>query len=1059
MRPVLSIQLFGGFHLVAGDTPVAGLSAPRQQSLLTYLLLHRQSPQPRRLIATRLWPESSERQALTNLRRELHHLKKNLPDSPRYLQIEHRRLAWRGDSSVELDIADFEGEISRAKQARQGGPYIQARQAWRNALAIYQGPLTPTIQEEWLLPHREKFQLQYVLVLEQLFEIASAEDDYSRAVHYAERLIRQDPLQESWYRRLIQLHLSRANRAEALRIYNLCVETLRHELDVKPSPKTRRLFQRLVAQKRTKVRSQNFPGDTTPFIGRRGELVELARFLLDEDCRCLTLVGPGGIGKTRLAVQAALSAETEFSGEFEHGIYFVPLVSVETAGELVAAISDSLGLPFQPGEDPRQQLIYYLSEKSLLLLLDNFEQLYEARDLIVQLGRNAPGVKLLITSRVRLNLKNEWVFEVKGLGFGSSLAKETPDDQSAARLFYTSASRIHVELDQNEASFPAVQRICHLLEGNPLAIELAATWAGTLPPEEIAAEIEGKLDFLTSGQIDVPKRHRSMRAVLDRSWSMLTKEERSLLRKLSVFPAPFDRRAAGEIADGRLRVLSSLVDKSMLRRHPDGLYDMHRLLRQFAEEKLEDHPSERDEVIERFSRFYLNYMYAMEPDLRGREAPKALRTIAADLGHIRLAWNLAIQSVELETLGAAAASLYLFFDLRGRFQEGLNHFAAAAEVLGGHNEKNETALDKLRLLHSRLRIFEAGMNYRLGRYEQAEEILKTCRRRLEELNREREEAQALLLLGQIAFRRGEYESARSNLEQSLKAFQVMPDRWERATALSYLGDVLRSLGEYSQAKAHLLEALAIRRELGNPGRVADSLNTLAILICDTGDYQQGLAMFQESLAIRRTLKDPWGVAKVLNNLGILRTRMGDYDLAREHHEESLTLRQKISNPFGVAIALHNLGVLAEKSGNLFEAEARFREALLIRRRIDSKDGIASTLNKLGNLALRAGDEAGARTYFKEALQIAVDIQAVPMALSITDEIAALLIRKGQKEFAAEVLTFIHDHPATDTNTLNEVEGRLDRLRAEQRSRAGSRSTPEETIRDLNDLIVRLLAIL
>lgn len=1059
MTRELRIRLLGGFQVVHGDSPVTELSAPRQQSLLTYLLLHREGPQPRQLIASHLWPESSDQQARTNLRRELHHLRRNLPESEGFLRIERRSVAWRRDAPVDLDVAAFEDEITRAEKARGEGALAQVRHALRNALALYKGPLVPVVYEEWLLPHREALELQFVQVLERIFEIARSEGDYTAAVHYAERLIKQDPLGESWHRRLIELHAAHGNRAEALRIYNLCAETLRHELDVKPSPKTQRLFQRLIAQERTKVRSHNFPPETTPFIGRRQELREVMESLLDADCRCLTLVGPGGIGKTRLAIQAALRAQAENLPVFEYGMYFVPLVTVESPQQMIVVISDALGLPPQPGEDARGQLSHFLAEKSLLLLLDNFEHLHAGRGLIVQLGREAPQVKLLVTSRVRLNLKHEWVYGVRGLGFGARRGGERLADRSAVQLFHASASRNHVELTHLEDNDAAVQRICELLEGNPLAIELAASWAGTLTPEEIVAEIEHRLDFLTASQIDVPDRHRSMRTVFDQSWQMLTKDERALLRKLSLFPGRFDRPAAREIAGGTLRVLSSLVDKSMLRWRPDGSYDMHRLLRQFAADKLSAYPKERDRLAGRFSRYYLDDLQALEVKLEGAEVMEAIRDVRPVFGHIRMAWGMAVRRKDFQKLSAAAWSMYLFLDLRGRFEEGVELFALAGEALKSQGIDPDAADAERRLAYWNLRMHQASMNYRLGRYEQAQKILAESRRGLEEMNREVERARVLLRLGQLAFRSGQYEAARAHLEESLEVLRSAPHRWETATALSFLGDVKRSLGEYDQARALLLEALGMRREIGNPALVADSLNTLAILICDMGDYERGLSMFQESLALRRSLEDPWGVAKVLNNLGVLRQLMGEYDRAREHHEESLALRREIGNPFGVAMALHNLGVVAKNSGQLLEAETRFHEALLIRRRIDSKHGVASTLNMLGLVALAARDEAGARRYFKEALQIAMEIQAVPIALSIADGIAALLIWWGQYRFAAEVLSFVLGHPAADTNTLQEAKDRLGQLEGPLDAEGEALSVSENAVEDFDALMDRLLAVL
>lgn len=1038
---------------------MASITSPRQQSLLTYLLIHRDDPQTRRTIAAQLWPSSSDKQALTNLRRELYHLRRSLPDAERFIDIQQQTAGWRADSSYRLDVQDFEAEISRAQAALEQGQSDRAREALRKSLAIYKGPLVPDNYEEWILRYSEELQHQYIRVLERLFELASSDDDYSAAAHYAERLLRSDPLQESWYRNLINLHVAHGNRAEALRVYNLCVETLRHELDVEPGPQTQKLYQSLLAREQTRIRSHGFPSQTTRFIGREREIVELVKLLQDEDCRLLTLLGPGGIGKTRLAIQAALSAAEEYAGIFEHGIYYVSLVSVESSDLLLSTIAEAIGLAFQEGGDPRAQLFNYLAEKSLLLLLDNFEHLQPGRELILQISRQAPQVKLLVTSRERLNLKQEWIYEVRGLGVLEGSQGSENDFRSAVELFYISASRIHIELVELENSYPEVARICRLVDGNPLAIELAASWADKLSLEEIALEIETGLDFLSTSKIDIPERHQSMRAVFEHSWNLLSPEERKILRRLAVFQGRFDRPAALEIAGGTLRVLSSLVDKSMLQWRPDGYYEMHRLLRQFAAEKLAAHQNEREKLSGRFRDYFLDFLHQQGANLRGSEPHKALQSISVVIDQIRTSWNLAIETGQFLSLDKSAQPLYLFYDLRGWFQEGADQFAAAADYLQLSIEKQAADRAELRALYWRLRMFQASMQYHLGRYDQAQQMLEECSRGLDERSRGEEKAQAMLRLGQIAFRRGEHQAARAHLEKSLEIFRGTPNLWETATALSFLGDVMRSLGEYNLAKTYLYESLAMRKDIGYPARVADSLNTLGIVHSAMGDYPQGLGSFQESLAIRRSLGDPWGVAKTLNNLAILTTWMGDLAQAREYHEESLALRREIGNPFGIAIALHNLGDLAYRLGDLPEAEARFHEALLIRRRINTKEGIANTLRMLALIALDGGDEPGARRSFEEALQIAVAIQAVPTILAISAGIAGLLVHRGQNRLAVEVLTFVVSHPGVESDLRERAESQLLQLQEQQGAEGGDLPADEMFAGDLDKLTDRLLATL
>ena len=1040
--------------MLHGATPIGGLFPPRQQALLTYLLIHREAAQQRRAVAFKFWPESTEKQALTNLRRELHTLKKTSPEIEKFIHIQHHTVGWRGDAPYRLDLAEFDRAIGRAETARADGRASLVREMLTNALSIYKGPLAPEIYEEWIIPTREEYLYKYLRTLEQLFEIAVEDEDYSAAAQYAEQAISHEPLNEAWYRRIINLHADAGNRAEALRIFNLCAETLRFELGVEPSLETQEAFQRLRRREKT-GRSRNFPSQNTPFIGREAELDALGQLLRKRECRLLSIVGPGGVGKTRLAIQLARRAEIDFVGEFEHGIFFVPLVSVESPDQMVTAISASLGLVFTPDEDPLTQILNFLAGKPLLLVLDNFEHLSRGRGLILRLRQEAPDATLLVTSRVRLDLKQEWVYELVGLDYEAGDDGRQIDEPAAVRLFYSRASRIHAQIADQKSDNSAVKEICRLLDGNPLAIELAASWAGALTPREILEEVNTGLDFLTATQGDVPARHRSMRAVFDHSWRLLPSVERKLLRALSVFQGVFERQAAVIIAGASVRVLSSLVNKGLLDRRPNGYYEMHRLLQQFSSEKLAvDHVQSR-QIFERYRRFYMNLLQDQRESLAGADAMTAAQRILDDLDQIRIAWNLAVEAADVTDLDRVVDSLYLFYDLRGWFDEGAEQFFSAAAGLIRVSDEGEEA----RLVYWKLRIYQARMEYRRGRYDRAWEIVEGCREELGDKNHAEIDSLSSLLLGQISFRRGDYESAKSYLLSSLEIFRELQNQTETATALNFLGDVYRSLGDYHKARACLLEALALRKERGNPARIADTLNTLGIVVSALGDYSNGLTLFQESLSIRRALDDPWGTAKTLNNLAILYTWMDDYARAKELHEESLRLRREVGNPFGVAIALHNLGNIARLLENPLEAEQHFHEALAIRRQINARHGIASTLNMLAILAHESSDYVGARGYFEEALVIAMEIRAIPTLLAIIEGVCGLLIQQGETLLAAEAISFVIANPGTESDTREKAKERLTMLQRKVDTEGEELPEVDLGSMELSTLVQRLQEVL
>jgi predicted ATPase len=326
----------------------------------------------------------------------------------------------------------------------------------------------------------------------------------------------------------------------------------------------------------------NLPRQPTPLVGREEELVEIAELFSKPDCCLLTLVAPGGMGKTRLGLQAT----AEQSDFFRHGVYFVPLAGVTSSENLPATIAAALNLSFYGAEDLESQLQSYLHEKQLLLLLDNFEHLIDGAGTVADILSIAPEVKILVTSRERLRLQAEWTFEVTGLPVPENGSLEAAEEYGAVELFLQSAHRAQPGFSPSPEDLQAIVRICRLVDGMPLALELAAAWVNTLNCKEIAAEIQQDLDLLATEMHDVPRRQRSIRAVFDHSWNDLSTAEQSSFKQLSVFRGGFNRLGAQEVAGATLRILSALINKSLLTRDDAGRFQIHELVRQYAAEKL-----------------------------------------------------------------------------------------------------------------------------------------------------------------------------------------------------------------------------------------------------------------------------------------------------------------------------------------------------------------------------------------------------------------------------------------------------------------------------------------
>jgi predicted ATPase len=431
----------------------------------------------------------------------------------------------------------------------------------------------------------------------------------------------------------------------------------------------------------------NLPHAAAPFINRVSEIAEISHRLNDSDCRLLTLVGPGGIGKTRLAMQSA----TDCADQFDDGVCFVPLQPLDSPEFIVSAIADSIRLLFSPGVDPQQQLFQYLRGKALLLVLDNFEHLLDGAELLSEILAAAPDIKLLVTSREVLNLQEEWRYPVRGLHYPGTDDADQPESYSAVQLFVERARQVSSDLSLAHEQM-AVVRVCRLVEGMPLALELAAAWVKALRTEEIAIEIQRNLDFLTTSLRNVPQRHRSMQAVFEQTWGQLRDEEQRVFRAMAVFSGGFRREAAEAVAGMSVRVLTVLVDKSLITHEPGGRYQIHELLRQFAQTRPDTTPDEMNRIHELHAAYYARFLHERDDDLNGGRQRETSLEIRADIDNIRATWLWSVEHSRIENIDQAVHPLSLFFSFQSRFVEGIDTFEKAVQMLDNGDPRAEITL-------------------------------------------------------------------------------------------------------------------------------------------------------------------------------------------------------------------------------------------------------------------------------------------------------------------------------------------------------------------------------
>lgn len=701
----------------------------------------------------------------------------------------------------------------------------------------------------------------------------------------------------------------------------------------------------------------NLPAPLTGLVGRQDELRLLQDLLRHE--RLVTLVGPGGCGKTRLALQAAWQSLPFFTD----GAWLVSLASV-TAPELgYFAISEALQLPAYSGLDPQKQLVNYLRGKHLLLVLDNFEQLLPSAGLVSALLQQAPQVTALITSREKLNLYGECLFDLHGLSLPAADTLAALTASGAGQLFLQNARRARRDFALTDENYAAAIRICRLVEGMPLALELAGAWARALSCEQIAAHIASDLDFLTADWQDHPQRRRSMRALLEHSWGMLAPPEQQTLRRLAVLAGAFDLPAAQAVAQVAPPLLAALVDKSLLHWNPASeRYDSHPLLKRYAAARLAEDTAEQAEVNARHCRYFLEWVGRQQAALRGSQMSQALHAIGEALNDIRQAWDWAVHNAHWQWLDAGLDGLFRFYDTRSLYTEGADLFGGAAESL------SQTAAPPPLLW--RLRLHQAAFVARLRRLDEAHRLFEATLPPLRESGRPADLAFCLNRLGLLLALKGQHAEAALALAEALDIARAQGAPLLEADVLTNQSENEERQGNLAEAGAAIAQAGEIYRAQGDLRGEAHACYLQGWVVVQQGHYLQAQACFRQSCAIGESLGDLFGQSSSLDALASALRRQGYYSDAAEHRRKALALIQQTGSRQSEAVALSNLGTDLMNLGDYVAAQTYYQRSLAIYRELGFRRNESIDLGNLANLALNAGDPAAAWDYLQPALEIA-----------------------------------------------------------------------------------------
>jgi len=777
--------------------------------------------------------------------------------------------------------------------------------------------------DKWVLGQKERWQQAALIAYQELADYHEQHGNYGLASQYIQRRLEIEPWDEAALRQQMRLLMVQGQRNTALAQYQAFTKLVKQELGVEPESETAVLRDQIAAAKQD--RPAQLPEREQTFIGRIEELGRIQQQLVTPDSRLVTLVGPGGIGKTRLAIETGWRVASDRIGPFWHGVYFVPLAGIvpgETPNKgfnpLVTAVAEALGFTFAGHNDPQEQLLTYLQDKSLLLILDNFEHLAQTgRALLLALLKQTTNLKILVTSRERLNIMSEWTLAVDGLPVPKTSNINEVDMDDAPALFVQRAHQIDAQFaltqpgESGACQQTAVIRICQLLHGIPLAIELAAAWVRLLTCDEIAQEIEQNLDALSSQAHDVPERHRSMRAVFTYSWELLTPDEQMVTHQLSAFHGGFSREAALAVTGATLPQLAALLDKSLLTRNditvdnsadsrPVTRYHMLETLRQFAYEKLTAVPAEEQNIQKKHIAFYLSFLQRRETDLRGQRQQTALREIRQEIENIRLAWQLALDQADWAAIDQAVAALSLFYYMRSWFAEGADLFSQSITRL------EEAGNVETAVLHAKLLARQGWFTFLLGHPTQAQTLLAQSLKQLRPFPASADHIYALVFLAVVTYNQDDFATAQQLAEEGLAISQTLGDRYYEAIANNILSQIAYLQDDYHAAQTYSEQSLTIEREIGNRWSIGFSLTNLGRVAFAQGDFATAQTHLQESLLIREALQDSRGQAICHNYLGATARALGNLAAAAEHYQASLVLSREISSEAGIVFALNRL---------------------------------------------------------------------------------------------------------------------------------------------------------
>jgi DNA-binding SARP family transcriptional activator/predicted ATPase len=859
-----------------------------------------------------LWPEADPDHTANNLHQALYTARQALRCTQEragpFLVLEGDVLWLSAEATpVWVDVKAFEQAV---KVAHQQGTV----QSYERAISLYSGDLLPEDNyEAWAQNHRSRLRKAYLELLYRLGNLCEAQQAFDQAQAAFSRLVQEDALNEEASTGLMRVYARMGQHGQAVRLYHDLVDGLKDELDLAPGPETQQVYQQILAgeinppavedyKKATARFLENLPQLLPHFVGREDEIQALTHLLNSPEERLVTVLGLGGMGKTRLAIETARQMKMQFTD----GICLVAVSELQLDASLLPTIAEAVGLklPFLPespaglpvpkSHDQHDILLYladYLKDRRMLLILDSFERVIGGATHISQLLEGTRQLKIMVTSRVRLNLLCEQVFPLDGMDYPDQGAPLSPGSAySAVQLFIEAAQRVRPAFIFDQHSCQAIYEICRLNQGMPLGILLAAGWMETMEPEQIATELRQSQDLLEGVFHDAPERMHSLRATFEYSWRLLSAHLRQAFAKVAVFQSSFNAQRAMDICGVKRIELRELVDHSLLLCPVPDQYRLHDLLRQYAQEKLNEDHALSDELNNRHAQVYLAWLGDLETSLKSKLHYAALEEVDAVYADLLAGWNWAVENEKWALLKRSEWAWGQYHKVRVRADEGQAVFYRAALKL------KTIGLTTGNLgLWLRLSIWQAKCLLDLQAVEKVEQIIQEMERLLagrsigaDELGYERAMLIYLKLTCGYASQPQRPPDKQSCL-LALKLLEKEADDWSVSLAYYELGKCMGYLGDVRQEQQYILKALRLQKKIGDPSLILSCLNLLGMTYMYMGQPELGMACVLEQQAYYQNYNDRLSHLGYLQWLGLAEMYLGKFEQSEAHFRQSMDL--------------------------------------------------------------------------------------------------------------------------------------------------------------------------